>query len=228
MEHERRARAERIHVTVPGVMRGFDAMYVRCIEEVAFLLPLGDGSIPYRTSCAGRSLYDDRSVVAVLEQDFEEHGAPLVLRLDRARQHGTKRVLDLLAAHHVLVLQGPPHRPQYYGQLERQNREHRAWLDRLPHAPLNAQALARHAVDMRAALNGSWRRSTLGWRTAAELWSSRPRITIDRQALREEVGERAERIRRGPGEPTDLAGRLAIEQILEAKGLLTRELGGWC
>lgn len=26
----------------------------------------------------------------------------------------------------VLVLHGPPHHPRFYGQLERQNREHRA------------------------------------------------------------------------------------------------------
>src|SRR5262249_20196448 len=59
-------------------------------------------------------------------------GAPLVCRLDRARQHHTAAVLAALRRHGVLILHGPPHCPRYYGPLERQNREHRQWLAMQP------------------------------------------------------------------------------------------------
>jgi hypothetical protein len=84
---------------------------------------------------------------------------------------------------------------------------------------------------MISVLNNTWRRGTLGWRTAAEVWQERRISDVDRGALREEVMDKAARICRqlAPcGGPAGLAERLAIEQILERRGLLRREKGGWC
>lgn len=66
---------------------------------------------------------------------------------------------------------------------------------------------------------------------AAEAWSTRAPLNIDRRALCEEVSERAERIRHHMqcrGKPADWAERLAIEQALETRGYLRKEMGGWC
>ena len=84
---------------------------------------------------------------------------------------------------------------------------------------------------MLEALNKLWRRRTLAWRTAHELWSARKPVEIDRRALREEVNETAARIAQQlqhRGKPADLAERLAIEQALESRGYLRRQIGGWC
>ena len=75
--------------------------------------------------------YVAESVAAALELDIVNHGAPVAYRLDRARCHDTPVVRQVLDRQSILALHGPAHHPGYYGQLERQNREHRAWLDAL-------------------------------------------------------------------------------------------------
>jgi hypothetical protein len=222
MEIERRAQAQRVSVTSPGVVRGFDGMELG--RGRGHLLVAADGCVPYRTSWMLSTRYDERAVANLLEQDFERNGAPLVMRLDRAAAHDATAVCDVLRTHAVLPLHGPPHHARYYGQLERQNREHRAWI--VDHAG------AAFDVDaMMCALNEHWRRSTLAWSTAAECWAARPVIDIDRGELADEVNARArrleshvDRIPRASG----LAWRLAIKQALTSRGLLRIESGGWC
>ncbi len=229
MERERKAALVRITITVPGVLRGMDAMQFPNARTARYALIAADGAVPYRTSLTTGARYDAELVTRALCRDLEQHGAPLVYRLDRASAHDTPAARAVLAAHQVLVLHGPPRYPGYYGQLERQNREHRAWLNAEP-LP-DSTALEPRLAEMLNRVNRLWRRRTLGWKTAAEVWSTRPSLNVDRQALREEVQDRALRIARkisGRGQPADLAERLAIEQTLTRMGYLCRETGGWC
>lgn len=229
MERERKADLDRVVVTTPGIVRGFDAMHVATEEGDRYALVAGDAAVPYRTTAAAVERYDGRSVAEVLERDFAEHGAPLVLRADRARCHTVPDVLDVLREHSVLLLQGPPRHPGYYGQLERQNREHRAWL--AMSGRLEAADLDRLCEEMLLALNAAWPRRSLTWRTSEEAWQSRPGIEVDRAALSEEVQDRAARIRRqaeGRAAVAAMAERLAIESALTKLGYLRREPGGWC
>lgn len=184
-------------------------------------LVCADGAIPYRTHVALATRYDEESVIAALEEDFSENGPPVVLRLDRARVHRTPRVDALLRRYRVLRLHGPPRRPQYYGQLERQNREHDAWVRAA--APLPPAPLAQDLRRMTAALNDRWPRRTLHWRTAGEVWRDRAPLLIDRVALAEEVDQRAARIiATDAARDIDVANRFAIEHALESRGLLRR------
>jgi transposase-like protein len=229
MERERKAALVRVCVSVPGVVRGMDGMHLRGSDGPAHALFAADAAIPYRTTVKVAMRYDRKLVTRALACDLETNGAPLVYRLDRAKAHDTEEVSDLLAAHEVLLLHGPPKCPRFYGQLERQNREHRAWADDVATLPLSE--VEPYLRDMLAALNDLWPRRTLGWKTAREAWNSRPQLGIDRKALREEVNERAARIRSQPqcrGKPADLAQRLAIEQALQARGFLRQTVGGWC
>ncbi len=98
----------------------------------------------------------------VLERDFAEHARRLVLRADRARCHTVPDVLEVLRRHDVLLLQGPPRHPGYYGQLEHQNREQRAWLAMA--GRLGAADIERLCDEMLLALNGAWPRRSLTWR----------------------------------------------------------------
>ena len=224
MERERRLGAERVTIAAPGVLRGFDAMELgRRGLDRSYALIAADGCVPYRTSWLLASRYDGGAVAETLRRDFDTFGAPLVLRLDRATPHDVPAVCELLDANQVLALHGPSYYAPYYGQLERQNREHREWL-----------AASRGPVDldaMMAALNGRWRRSTLGWNTAQELWQRRPLIDVDRNALAEDVNDRATRLRRklnASPSPQDLSWRIAVKQALVSRGLLRIEKGGWC
>ncbi|MGC3996460.1 MAG: hypothetical protein QM767_02575 [Anaeromyxobacter sp.] len=84
---------------------------------------------------------------------------------------------------------------------------------------------------MLLALNGAWPRHNLGWRTSEEAWQARPELHEDRDALREEVQDRAARIRRqveGRGATAAMAERLAIEWALTKRGYLRCERGGGC
>jgi len=224
MEHERRAGAERVRIVAPGILRGFDAMALdNPGRGESHVLIAADGCVPFRTSWVVAPRYDGRAVSDILRRDFDTFGAPLVLRLDRASSHDVLAVRELLDEHRVLALHGPSYYPRYYGQLERQNREHREWLARSP-GPLDLDT-------MMAALNGLWRRSTLGWQTAQDSWKARPRIAVDRQALADDVNERAARLRaslNAASPPQDLAWRLAVKHALIARGLLRVEKGGWC
>ncbi len=226
MERERQAAATRIDVSVPGCMRGFDAMQLGPREGAEHLLVAGDASVPYRTSWNIVDRYTGERVLDFLEHDLDTNGSPLVLRMDRATQHQIAPIRELLSAREVLILHGPPYRPTYYGQLERQNREHRAWLKA---AGVAASPLTAHT--MMHALNARWRRRTLDFKTAQELWSARPQLAVDRAAFREEVIERSERIRRSldlRGKHADTAFRLGLEQILEQRGFLSRSFAGRC
>jgi transposase InsO family protein len=225
MERERRARCERVHITTPSVVRGMDAMYQMTSDGFRWLLIFGDASVPYRTSAPVIDAYDSAAVARAIASDFEKNGAPLVLRMDRASCHRTDEVARVLAAHGVLALHGPPHHPGFYGQLERQNRDHRAWLRVLGVA--HPGTLSAHVERMRVALNERWPRRMLGFQTAAERWSKRPIIDADRKALAQEVQHHASHYRRG-NVSDDVAQRLAIEKALTKQGWLRREVGGWC
>jgi transposase len=229
MERERVAACGRVCVLAPGIVRGFDAMELNANGRRWWALIAADAAVPYRTSAYVTASYDGRSVAEAVERDFAAHGAPLVWRVDRARSHETADVAAVLARHGVLMLHGPPRHPGYYGQLERQNREHRAWLEYTQ--PNNRDDIDNALPEMLGALKAHWRRRTLGWRTAEEVWLTRPQLPVDRALLRDEVNDRAARIRRrldGRAQPRDLADRLAIERTLVKYGLLKIKIGERC
>jgi hypothetical protein len=212
MERSRKSECARVEITEPGIVRGFDAMYLRG----GFALNVADGSVPYRTSMTYAPLYDAEHVAAVLDRDFTACGAPLVLRDDRASCHTAPPVMSVLERHGVVLLQGPPYHAQYYGQHERQNGEHRGWLAWVEHTSDDMQA---ELDRMKRALNERWLRPTLGWRSAAQCWEARRTVDNERGSFLDEVRDRAARLR-GRRVESRLAMRLAIEQALTQRGYL--------
>ncbi len=211
-ERERKSESARVEVLEPGVVRGFDAMHL----ESGYALIAADACVPFRTTAKRVDHYDAESVAAVLEEDFEMHGAPLVLRCDCARCHTAPAVMSVLERHGVTMLQGPAYYAPYYGQHERQNREHRDWLARAKPTCADMQS----ALDrMKSAFNDSWRRPTLDWRTPSECWSNRSAVDHERDSFLDDVRARCMRLCEHNVE-SKLAKRLAIEQALTAKGIL--------
>jgi hypothetical protein len=229
LERERLAACERVIVSRTDVVRGFDAMHVSTTAGWWYLLAAADASVPYRTLLLPVNSYESTSVAAALELDIQRNGAPLAYRLDRAKCHRTDEVHELLNQHGVLMLHGPPRHPQYYGQLERQNREHRAWLDVC--GTLNPQQLNHEAARMKTAWNSTLPRRILSWQTATDVWNQRTQLVVDRQQLKDEVADRAARLQRQldvRGGHADLAERLAIEATLMKRGWLERRGGRTC
>ena len=218
LELERKSRCATVTIAAPGIVRGFDAMHVESTGGKAYWLVAADAAVPYRTSIVTVTDYDAEHVIAALQADFEAHGPPLIVRLDRIACQRTPEVTALLESYEVLALHGPPRHPYYYGQLERQNREHRGWYAQLGVVPLDQ--LAQAGDDMRVALNTLWPRPTLdGW-TADEAWRQRPAISVDRKDLLSDVRRcRSNLVSSGLDDLR--AQRIAIESALMKRGLLT-------
>jgi hypothetical protein len=223
-ERRRIDRAEPILITQPGVMRGFDQLHLATHDGVRWLLISADSAVPYRTSAPLVARYDGASVLAALEDDFDEHGAPLVVRMDRASSHRVPAVRSMLAKRKVLVLHGPPRHPGFYGQLERQNRPHRALLAGLGERP-RPEEIEAYVPEMRRVLNERWPLRSLGWKTPAEVWTQRPDLSDHRETLYEEVQQRAARIAVKIGGDVDAASRIAIETALYERGFLKLTTG---
>ncbi len=217
IERDRRDACRRVTVTRPGIVRGFDGMHLPTASADHWALIGSDAHVSFRTSILVVPSYDSAHVAQALDDDFRLHGAPLVCRRDRLAAQRTDQVEEVLHYHGVLTLHGPPRYPCFYGQTERQMREHRAWLASF--GLLAADELAAACAAMMSALNRLWRRRTLGWRTAEEVWMKRPLLTDDRARLRDEVLERAARLRSDDIDD-DLAMRLAIEKALTNRGYL--------
>jgi len=224
LEHERKARCASVHLAAPGIIRGFDAMHMTATDGPAYWLVAADASIPYRTTIATVPSYDASHVIEVLRADFAEHGRPLVLRLDRIACQRTPEVESFLEEQEVLALHGPPRYPCFYGQLERQNRDHRAWSALLPPSSLRDLEVA--GCRMKMTLNTKWPRPSLdGW-TPEQAWRARTTLDIDRRELRADVNTRT----RGlvtVGVELLRAKRIAIESALKERKLLTINQGGW-
>lgn len=226
MERERKAALTHLTVTTAGVMRGIDAMHLATPQGPRYALIAADASVPYRTSTEVAKHYDAKLVAHLLKRDIDRHGAPLVLRADRARAHDAPEVRAILAQHHILMLHGPPRYPCFYGQLERQNREHRAWLNALVEP--TGRSMQELLEQMLYCLNTLWPRRRLAWSTAADIWHARTPISAStRHRFEEEVHDRTQRLACSlniRGAPADLAERLAIEQTLTHMGYLQQQI----
>jgi transposase InsO family protein len=223
MERERRGECQRVIVTEPGVVRGFDAMHLPANDDFPYALCAGDACVAYTTSAVAVRRYDGPTVACTLDADFSQYGAPLVIRLDRASCHRTADVVDVCERHCVLMLHGPPHHPRFYGQLERQNRDRRVWLNSAPRPPPNT--IASELEELRVLLNSAWSRRSMHWHTAEERWRQRPRLGLDRTELRSHVDALTARFAADlkPCAYDGLARRLAIEVALTQHGFLRRE-----
>lgn len=226
MERERKADATRVSISAPGVVRGFDAMHLATLDGSAYALRAQDAAIPFTTSLVVAERYDSPTVARALERDFADHGAPYVMRLDRASVHRTDEIARVLRDHGVLALHGPPRYPCFYGQLERQHGDLRAF------APAGTRrSLGEHASVLehaRVLLNGEWCRRNLNYNTAEQRWNDRVVPTLDRSALRSEVLEIERRIREEkPDLSEDDSRRFAILAALKRHELLRLIPGGY-
>ena len=230
MERERQEALTRVSVAAGGLIRGLDAMHLsnRGLKVLRTRLRRRGDPVSHDRS-PRRALRCAHSSRTRSNATSTNHGAPLILRADRARAHDSPLVKQILAEHQVLMLHGPPRYPCFYGQLERQNREHRAWLAAL--ADPAGEPMQSLLERMIYCLNTLWPRRSLGWKTATEAWNARPDAHIDRQSFKEEVETRARHLERHidlRAKSADLIQRLAIEQTLQNLGYLHRQHGGWC
>lgn len=230
LERERQAACARVTWSAPGLVRGLDALHVRLASgEMAYLLALADAACPYLTGLPAAPAYTGEAVARALDEDFDRYGPPLCVRLDRAACHSSPAVVSVLESWRVLLLQGPPYSARYYGQLERINRDVRAWLQ--AGDSLSVQGLTAAAGRLQHALNALWPRAALGWRTPREVWHARPALQVDRLALADEVQAVRARLltsAQRAARPVWWPARMAVEIVMQRHGWLARQPGGGC
>jgi hypothetical protein len=228
-ERSRKHGSLQVRVSRPGIMRSFDQLYVYIDGIRRILLVCADACVPYRTTIALVSRYDAVSVARVIARDIIRYGAPLFWRMDRAKSHMTRLVMQVLEHWGVLPLFGPPRHPGFYGQMERMNRDHREWLRLGP--VLTTSNIGYEISEMRRVLNEVMIRPTLNYRTAADEWGDRVTPHVDRTQLRKEVFDLAVSNYHELHDQKDalwLSWRRAIEIKMTQMGMLTIRRGQWC
>ena len=186
------------------------------------LLVLQDEHSRYKVN---RRLVDGPATEAAvhdyLEEAFQKHGAPLVLKHDNGSIFHAQSIQDLLARYQVTELRGPPSYPQYNGKKERSFRDvrgyERAMLRRHPWTRLHERIDA--AIHD---LNDDRPRPVLKGRVAREVFDQ-DRIELpDRQDFIKEVDRAEEKLRGEATTRADLDGarRHAVEVVLLRRGLL--------
>lgn len=221
MERERQAACRHLVPAFPGLIRSFDQLVMNTTCGPWYALISADTASPYVPVRCSRPATTVAQSLPPSRRTSPPLAPPLVWRADRAKAHQTPDVRAILERFGVFLLHGPPRYPQFYGSLERQNREHRAWLASL--GRLDPGELHARFSSMLVSLNTLWRRPSLGWLTAADAWSARPNLDLDRNQLRLEIQHRAALIARhldARASSVDMASRLAIEQTLTQCGLL--------
>jgi transposase InsO family protein len=163
----------------------------------------------------------EEDVVSYLEEAFQRHGPPLVIKHDGDAIFHGDRMQELLERYEVLALTGPRSYPQYNGKKERSIRDVKSYERALRRSGQRLTLRERLDVTIRD-LNEERPRPVLSGRIAREVFSEDQAQLPDRRRFRKEV-ERTEQhllsIARSRSERRR-ARRRAIEEVLLRYGLM--------
>ena len=216
----------RYEITAPMVMWSEDGAGFRQRGEKHELLVIQDEASRYKVNhrlVPGPANGED--VCDYLEEAFEKHGAPLLLKQDGGWIFHTDAIDKLLKRWGVESVTSPPYYPQYNGKKERSIRDIKSY----------ERAIRRHGVkctlDERLDtaihdLNEVRPRPVLRGRTAREVYE-RDRVSLpDRDAFRRTIDRWEQKLKEEASdrEHKGTARRRAVEQALLEYGLM--ELSG--
>ena len=182
-------------------------------------------------------LLPDTKVAEVFEDLIEEYGPPLCVKLDNGSNLNGGPVLEVLHFHGVLVLNSPPHYPQYNGLMEWGQRELK-WemacllmlMGKRPDIGMvqivSDMALTRCNIRPRPCLSGQ---------TSDNVFETRHEVmkayTMNkRREVHAEIKDRTMRImaheKHGDRLTEQAAWRIAVETWLRRNGLITVSVAG--
>jgi hypothetical protein len=126
LNHDKQAEMRRISWTVPGIVWAIDDTEFRTkvwgwhafVNQIHVL-----GARYDLEPCAGESILPGTEVAVRLEKQFEEYGAPLILKRDGGSNLNHADVNLVLSEYHVIPLNSPTYYPPYNGAIERSQRE---------------------------------------------------------------------------------------------------------
>jgi transposase InsO family protein len=157
----------------------------------------------------------EEDVVSYLEEAFERHGPPLVIKHDGDAIFHGDRMRELLDRYEVLELTGPRAYPQYNGKKERSIRDVKSY-ERALRRSRQRLSLRQRLAETIHDLNEERPRPVLGGRTAREMFNQKNVELPDRRRFRKEVDRTEQRLlvtARSRSEQRS-ARRRAIEEVL--------------
>jgi hypothetical protein len=207
---------ERLEVTAPMAMWSEDGTGFYDRGKKRELLVVQDEYSRFKTNYRlvdGPATADD--VAAYLEEAFQEHGAPLVLKHDGGKVFHADVVRKLLDKWGVTDLTSPRYWPGYNGKCERAMRDVKSYERAMRKAGVRGTLLSRLDQTFKD-LNEDRPRPVLKGRTAREAFESDAPPLPDRDDFRIEVAivtDVYRRMARSRSEQ-ESAGRRAVEDVL--------------
>jgi hypothetical protein len=130
-----------------------------------------------------RKSWPDEEVVRWTERLFAELEMPYLLKHDQGSEFRSGRFQDMLRANKILPLPSPFRKPQYNGKHERGNGFIQDWMIPLARQGLTREEWLNEVAEVSEDLNELRPRGIFGYRTPLEVYSSTPRLSLDRDAL---------------------------------------------
>jgi len=186
---EDKPKPRRYEITLPGVMWSEDGTGFREQGRKKELLVLQDECSRFKTNwqlASGPAKAAD--VVDYLQQAFEKHGPPLVLKQDGDAIFHEREVTDLLDRYDVVSLTSPSLYPPFNGKKERSMRDIKSY-ERAVRRHTRGTTLCQRVAKAINDLNNQRPRPVLCGCTAREVFMEKSRMLPDRKSFRKEVGD---------------------------------------
>jgi len=163
----------------------------------------------------------EADVLSYLEEAFEKHGAPLVLKHDNAKYQNTDAVQKLCERFGVIILNSPPRYPAYNGRCERSMRDIKGYVRALSRHHRGKTLQERISLTIKD-LNEERPRPVLGGRTAKEAFETLRMALPDRKQFQIRVRTRQIELEEKARDRNEkhAARRRAVEEVLSDYGLL--------
>lgn len=221
-EKEKKAKPRRYEVAGSMVMWSEDGTGFMELGRKHELLTIQDEHARYTTN---RRLVNgparEEDVADYLQEAFVRHGAPLVLKQDSGSALNSALVKSVCDRWGVVLLNSPPHYPQFNGKKERHHRDLKSYVRALERHRMGSSLLERIDLAIKD-LNDDRPRPVLKGRTAHEVFVEDKIALPDRIKFRNDVETRQKELESQAGSRVEIASarRRAVMEVLSRYGLL--------
>jgi len=221
-ERKKKPKPRRYEITGSMVMWSEDGTGFVDLGRKRELLTIQDEHARYTTNrrlANGPAREED--VAEYLQEAFMKHGAPLVLKQDGGSALNSALVKSVCDRWGVVLLNSPPHYPQFNGRKERHHRDLKSYVRALERHNMGSSLLERIDLAIKD-LNDDRPRPVLKGRTGYEVFVEDRIALPDRIQFRNDVETRQKELESQAGSRAEIASarRRAVMGVLSRYGLL--------
>ena len=213
---EKKRKPRRYEITEPMVMWSEDGAGFKAGKRKREAMILQDECARYKVHTRlAEGPATEQHVLEYLEEAFQTHGAPLILKQDNIAYQNTEAIQKLCDRHGVLLLNSPAYYPQYNGKKERSVRDIKGYVRALQRNGVGENLEQQLALAVKD-LNDDRPRPVLDGHTAQEVFNHRRRRLPDRKQflIRVQTKQLELEQKAKDRKEKDAARRRAVEQVL--------------